>query len=151
MRTKIIVGCAIVSAVLASVAGPAAAQGDWLLVSDSAENDARFLVDVSGLDCRVNQHGVHVLGMPLRAVGAGALRDGIVVIDAKGCLGGSGQMIMAIGNASQRYCWSAHGRRRYDAVAASVCAIAATRYRARGPGKDRITAAAPADAAAGRL
>jgi hypothetical protein len=136
---------AIAAVFLAALPGAASAQRDWLLVSDSAEGDTRFLVDVSGFDYRVNQRGVPVFGLPLRAVGSSSISDGHVVIDARGCLGHGGQMIMSLGDATQRYWWSKRGRRMYDAVAVSVCAVAATQHHARAVGKDNAVVSKPAD------
>jgi hypothetical protein len=110
--------------------GSAAAENTWRLASDSAEGEVRFLIDVSQLDHYVNGNGMQLFGVPLRAVGNGIVKDGYVVIDAKSCLAPGGDMIMSIGDASQRFWWSVNGTRMYDAVGVSVCNIAAAMYEA---------------------
>ena len=85
--------------------GSAAAENSWRLASDSAEGDVRFLVDVSQLDHYVNPDGVQLFGAPLRAVGHGVAKDGYVAIDARSCLAPGGDMIMTMGDVSERFWW----------------------------------------------
>ncbi|UCH46522.1 MAG: hypothetical protein JSU95_10345 [Betaproteobacteria bacterium] len=121
---------AIGGAVLLAVAGSASADNTWRLASDSARGDVRFLLDISQLDHYINGDGRQLFGVPLRAVGNGIVKDGYVVIDAKSCLAPGGEMIMTIGDASQRFWWSVDGKRMYDAVGVSVCNVAAAMYEA---------------------
>ena len=144
-------GVAISSALLVRLSGAAAADSTWILASESAESDTRFLVNASQLDHSVNQHGVQVFRVPLRAVGHGAVKNGYVAIDAKGCLERGGEMIMAVGDASQRFWWSVDGKRMYDAVGASVCTVAAAMYEAARNGRANPDGPQHADVARRRL
>lgn len=133
MHTLAIGGAALLTLAgitLVAPAGSAATENTWRLASDSAEGDVRFLVDVSQLDHYVNLGGVQLFGAPLRAVGHGIAKDGYVAIDARSCLAPGGDMIMTIGDASERFWWSVDGKRVYDAVGVSVCNLAAAMYEA---------------------
>lgn len=152
MHTIAIGGAALLALAgtgLLTMPGPAAAENTWRLVSDSAEGDMRFLVDVSQLDHYVKGDGMQLFGVPLRAVSNGAVKDGYVAIDAKGCLVDGGDMIMTIGDASQRFWWSVAGKRMYDAVGISVCNVAAAMYEAAQASGDDPTAIQRADTTAG--
>ena len=133
MHTLAIAGAALLTlagTTLSAPSGSAAAENTWRLASDSAEGDVRFLVDISQLDHYVNEDGTQLFSVPLRAVGNGIVKDGYVVIDATSCLTPGGDMIMTIGDASERFWWSVDGKRVYDAVGVSVCNLAAAMYEA---------------------
>ncbi len=140
---------AVAGTTLLAQPGSAVANNTWRLASDSAEGDVRFLVDISQLDHYVNGDGTQSFGVPLRAIGNGVVKDGYVAIDATGCLVNGGDMVMTIGEASQRYWWSADGRRMYDAIGISVCNIAAAMYEAAQAGSDDAVAIQRADTGAG--
>ena len=139
----------IVAAALVVLSGPAAAENSWRLASDSAEGDMRFLVDISQLDHYVNPNGKQLFGLPLRAVSNGVVKDGYVAIDARSCVVDGGDMIMTIGDASQRFWWAVDGKRMYDAVGLSVCNVAAAMYEAAQGGSAEATGIQRADKAAG--
>jgi hypothetical protein len=125
MKLRILSKLAVIGALTASFAGPAAGAGAWILAADSAEGDVRFLVDVQRFDYSVNKHGTHVFSAPVRMVKHGATEEGVVAIDGAGCLGAGGEMIFSLARSTKRYWWAVGGNRVYDGVGSSLCGIAA--------------------------
>jgi hypothetical protein len=139
----------IAGALMAACAGPAAAAGGWVLAADSYEGNTRFLIDVQRFDYSVNKHGTHVFFAPMRMVGDSGTHEGYVAIDAEGCLGAGGDMVLAVGKSTSRYWWALNGTRVYDKVGESVCAVAAAVIEQ--AQTDRETSAAPVPARPGRI